>query len=173
MILSSHIPFKGIRMIRKIIYSEVNDFIQCYIEVFQTLYETLPKDYVSKQIADASTSKFHNYVEEQLDNDNNILLLSFQNETVTGMLWGNIKEDTAWLGFMGVKGPFRGKGLGRYLLNWFIDESKVRGVNKISLDTDPSIIPAIRLYESEGFVREGTVINPHGMELILFSKNLE
>ena len=88
------------------------------------------------------------------------------------MLWGNIKEDAAWLSFMGVKERFRGQGLGRSLLHRFIDESRDRGVPKIGLDTDPSLVPAIRLYESEGFTQEGTVVNPHGMELILFSKIL-
>ena len=73
---------------------------------------------------------------------------------------------------MGVKKPFRGKGLGRLLLNRFIDESMVKGANKISLDTDPSLVPAITLYKSEGFTRDGTVVNPYGLELILFSKNL-
>ena len=85
------------------------------------------------------------------------------------MAWGNVKEDAAWLGFMGVKEPFRGKGLGRSLLNRFIDESKARDACKISLDTDPSLVPAIRLYESEGFRREGararscvkTLLNKH------------
>lgn len=160
-------------MIRPVTRSDLDAFIQCYIQVFQTLYEILPNDYVTKQLADASTSKFRNYIKEQLDTENNILLLSYHNEKVTGMVWGNVKEDAAWLGFMGVKKPFRGKGLGRSLLHRFIDDSKARGACKISLDTDPSLVPAIRLYESEGFAREGTVVNPHGMELILFSKTLD
>lgn len=159
-------------MIRYVTSSDVEDFIQCYIEVFQTLYNTLPEDYVTKQITDASTPEYHRKVKGLLDDPKNILLVSQHNETVTGMAWGNVKEGAAWLGFMGVKEPFRGKGIGRSLLNRFIDESKTRGAGKISLDTDPSLTPAIKLYESEGFSREGTVVNPHGLELILFSKNL-
>jgi ribosomal protein S18 acetylase RimI-like enzyme len=160
-------------MIRSITVSEVNDFIQCYIEVFQTLYEILPNDYVSKQIADAATPKFRNYVEGQLDNDNNVLLLSYQDEKVTGLVWGNIKDGASWLGFMGVKDSYRGQGLGRSLLHRFIDESRDRGARKISLDTDPSLDPAISLYESEGFKKQGTVTNPHGMELILYTKQIQ
>jgi ribosomal protein S18 acetylase RimI-like enzyme len=160
-------------MIRPVSSSDVEAFIQCYIDVFQTLYEILPKDYVTKQITDASSPKFHNYIEKQLKNTNNVLLLSYHKDKVTGMVWGNIKEDAAWLGFMGVKEPYRGKGLGRSLLHRFVGESEIRGASKISLDTDPSLVPAIRLYESEGFTREGTVVNPHGMELILFSKALD
>ena len=160
-------------MIRFVTSSDIREFIQCYIQVFQTLYNILPDDYVTKQITHASTPDYHQKVQSLLDNSNNILLISQQNETVTGMAWGNVKEGAAWLGFMGVKEQFRGKGLGRSLLNRFIDESRARGARRISLDTDPSLVPAIRLYESEGFTREGTVVNPHGLELILFSKNLD
>jgi GNAT superfamily N-acetyltransferase len=159
-------------MIRFVTSSDVEEFIQCYVQVFQTLYNILPEDYVTKQITDASTPDYHQKVRGLIDNSNNILLISQENETVTGMAWGSVKESVAWLGFMGVKDLFRGKGLSRLLLNRFIDESKARGARKISLNTDPSLVPAIRLYESEGFSREGTIVNPHGLELILFSKNL-
>ena len=127
---------------------------------------------MTKQITEASNQEYHQEIVGLLDNDNNILLISNQNEEITGLAWGNVKEDLAWLGFMGVKKLFRGKGVGRSLLNRFIDESIARGASKISLDTDPSLAPAIRLYESEGFKREGTLVNPYGLELILFSKNL-
>ena len=159
-------------MIRFVTGSDVEKFIQCYIQVFETLYNLLPEDYVSKKIAEASTPDFLQKVQGLVDSSNNILLISQQNETVTGMAWGSVKKGAAWLGFMGVKEPFRGKGVGRSLLNRFIAESIARGAGKVSLDTDPSLVPAIRLYESEDFSREGTVMNPHGMELILFSKNL-
>jgi GNAT superfamily N-acetyltransferase len=73
---------------------------------------------------------------------------------------------------MGVKMPYRGKGIGRSLLNRFICEVRIRGASKVSLDTDPSLLPAIMLYESEGFKRQGMVVTPRGLELILFSKSL-
>jgi hypothetical protein len=40
------------------------------------------------------------------------------------------------------------------------------------LDTDPRLIPTIKLYESMGFSSEGFVENPYGLKLILFSKEL-
>jgi ribosomal protein S18 acetylase RimI-like enzyme len=73
---------------------------------------------------------------------------------------------------MGVKLPYRHRGVGRALLNHFIDELKARGASNVSLNTEPSLVPAITLYESEGFKREGTVISTSGLELIIFSKNL-
>lgn len=159
-------------LIRSITSSDVKDFIECYIQIFKTLYETLPEDYVTKQITEASKPDYHQRIQELLDHENNILLVSQQDEEITGIAWGNVKEKKAWLGFMGVKKPFRGNGVGRSLLNRFLDESIAQGASEISLDTDPSLVPAIRLYESVGFRRKGTVVNPHGMELILFNKNL-
>jgi GNAT superfamily N-acetyltransferase len=151
---------------------DVQDFIDCYIQVFKTLCGILPEGYLTNQITKASHVEYHQKVQRQLENNQNILLVSKQNGEVTGIAWGNVKENSAWLGFIGVKKPFRRQGIGRALLHRFIGESFSRGALKISLDTDPSLVPAIRLYESEGFKREGTLVNPYGLEFILFNKNL-
>jgi ribosomal protein S18 acetylase RimI-like enzyme len=63
-------------------------------------------------------------------------------------------------------------GIGRALLCQFIEQCINRGAHKISLDTDPKLVPAIKLYESMGFSREGFVTSPNGMKLILFGKEL-
>lgn len=67
---------------------------------------------------------------------------------------------------------YRRRGVGRDLLNRFIEECRKRGARKISLDTDPRLVPAIQLYERSGFTQEGSVTNPYGLELILYSKNI-
>jgi ribosomal protein S18 acetylase RimI-like enzyme len=159
-------------MIRSVSPSDVGGFIECYIEVFKTLYETLPEDYVKREINEASTEEYHQEVINELKDCNNILLIALQENEIAGMAWGNVKEDSGWLSFMGVKMPFRGKGIGRSLLNRFIDEVRIKGASKVSLDTDPSLVPAITLYESEGFKKHGKVVTPRGLELILFSKSL-
>ena len=151
----------------------VQKFIDCYTQVFKSLYGILPDDYVKNQIETASGDDFFEKVDAALTNVNNIMLVSRENDKVNGMAWGNIREDgSSWLVFMGVISSSRGKGLGRSLLYRFIDESREKGAGKISLDTDPGLVPAINLYKSAGFVKEGTVMNPHGMELILYSKDL-
>ena len=159
--------------IRYITHDEVRDFIDCYIEVFETLNGVLPLDYVETQIQKASTKEYYDKLLSAFDNPDCILAVSLIDEAIIGMTWGNIREDgTGWLAFMGVKKPHRGKGVGRAILNWFIDECKARGAPSVSLDTSHSLVPAIRLYESEGFVREGLLENPYGLELILFSKDI-
>ena len=108
-----------------------------------------------------------------MDSPDSILLVSVADDATTGMAWGNIREDgSGWLAFMGVKKPYRGKRIGRALLHRFIDECRARGASKVSLDTSHALVPAITLYESEGFVREGLLENPYGLELILFNKDI-
>ena len=160
--------------IRHITRDEIQDFIDCYIQVFETLKGVLPLDYVETQIQNASTEEFYDKLVAEFDNPDCILAVSHIDEDIIGMAWGNIREDgTGWLAFMGVKKPHRGKGFGRALLLWFIDECKARGTPSVSLDTNHVLVPAITLYESEGFVRQGLIENPYGLELILFSKELE
>ena len=159
--------------IRYITRDEIQDFIDCYIEVFETLKGILPLDYVETQIAKASTEEFYDNLVSEFDNPDCILAVSHIDDSIIGMTWGNIKEDgTGWLAFMGVKKPYRRKGIGRALVNWFIDECKVRDTPSVSLDTNHALVPAITLYESEGFVRQGLLENPYGLELILFTKDL-
>jgi hypothetical protein len=67
-------------MIRFVTSSDVDEFIQCYIQVFQTLYNILPEKYVTKQITDASTPEYHKKVMSLLDDSNNILLISQHND---------------------------------------------------------------------------------------------
>jgi GNAT superfamily N-acetyltransferase len=159
--------------IRYITRDEVRDFIDCYVEVFETLKGILPLDYVETQIQKSSTKEFYTKLLAEFDNPDCILAVSLIDEAIIGMTWGNIREDrTGWLAFMGVKKPHRGKGVGRTILNWFIDECKTRGAPSVSLDTNHTLVPAITLYESEGFVRKGLIENPYGLELILFTKDI-
>ena len=159
--------------IRYITRNEIQEFIDCFIEVFETLKGILPLDYVVTQIQKAYTQEFYDGLLTEFKNPDCILAVTLIDEAIIGMTWGNIKEDgTGWLGFMGVKKPHRGKGIGRAILNWFIDECKARDTPSVSLDTHHALVPAITLYESEGFVRQGLIENPYGLELILFSKDL-
>ena len=152
---------------------EVQGLIDCYIQVFKTLEGILPTEYVETQVEKASTQEFFDDMMGKVDTPDNILLVSSLDEKIIGIAWGNIKEDgSAWLGFMGVKKPHRSSGIGRALLHQFIDECLVRGSSRVSLNTDPRLVPALKLYESEGFVRGKTVTNPFGLELIIFSKEI-
>lgn len=67
---------------------------------------------------------------------------------------------------------FRGRGLGRALLNHAIDWAKQRRCRSIVLDTSTAMTSAQRLYESAGFVRSGTrtEMGAHGSRCELLYK---
>ena len=56
---------------------------------------------------------------------------------------------------MRVDDRFRGSGVGRMLLRHLIAEARAAGLTSVWLETGsaPEFLPALRLYESEGFVR--------------------
>ncbi len=149
---------------------DVQDFIGCYLEIWRSLKGILPDRYVDDQIKRASSKEFHLKMINEVSDPVNLLMLATERAEAVGVAWGSHREDgSTWLTFLGVKPAHRRKGVGRALLARFIEESRSRGSNKVSLDTDPRLIPAVRLYESTGFVVEGTAENPYGLQLVVYS----
>jgi len=69
---------------------------------------------------------------------------------------GALKELDRWHGeikSMRTARPFRGKGVGKFVLRQFIGEARKRGLKRLSLETGSmaAFAPARRLYESHGF----------------------
>jgi putative acetyltransferase len=58
---------------------------------------------------------------------------------------------------MRVADAFRGHGIGRAILDHIVSEARARGMSSLWLETGsaPAFAPALRLYESAGFVRCG------------------
>jgi mycothiol synthase len=50
----------------------------------------------------------------------------------------------------------QGRGLGRQLLRWGVQHLRAQGVGTVSLAVNGTNARALRLYESEGFVRSTT-----------------
>ena len=88
------------------------------------------------------------------------ILVALDDEQIVGMLdiWAGERAHechAARLG-MSVLAPYRRQGVGRKLLETAIGEAKTwPGFCRVELDVIPWNEPAIRLYESMGFVREG------------------
>ena len=53
---------------------------------------------------------------------------------------------------MWLRSDVRGRGLGRALLGHLMDEARTLGVDRVRLDTNETLVEAIALYESSGFV---------------------
>jgi putative acetyltransferase len=54
-----------------------------------------------------------------------------------------------------VRSAFRGRGVGRSLLDWVIAEARAAGYNEIVCDTMPVMFEALNMYASSGFERTG------------------
>ncbi len=159
--------------IRFITQEDVNDFIGCYLEVWRSLKGVLPDRYVDDQIKRGSSREFHEKMIDEAGDPVNLLMVATEQAEAVGLAWGNLREDgSTWLTFLGVKQAHRRRGVGRSLLSRVIEESRSRGSGKVSLDTDPCLVPAVRLYESMGFVVEGTAENPYGLQLVVYSLDI-
>jgi putative acetyltransferase len=81
------------------------------------------------------------------------LLLAFENNKVAGCIaLRRIGEDVCEMKRLFVRSDFRGKGLGRKLVDAITAEAKEIGYQKIRLDTlPPKMNQAIALYRSLGF----------------------
>ena len=59
---------------------------------------------------------------------------------------------------MGVKGDFRGQGIGKGLLKAALNRAFRQGLDRVELEVFRSNALAVRLYEAHGFVREGVKV---------------
>jgi len=165
----SELP-RGYMNIRLITEEDVPDFVGCYLEVWRSLKGVLPDIYVDDQIQRATSQEFRSRIIDEASSPASLLLAATMQDETVGLAWGNLREDgSTWLTFLGVKPGHRRRGLGRSLLARFIEESRSRGSDKVSLDTDPRLSPAVRLYEGMGFIAEGTVENQYGLQLVVYS----
>jgi ribosomal-protein-alanine N-acetyltransferase len=119
---------------------------------------------VEDQLRRASSQEFKEEIIDEVSDPRNFHIVAVKEAETMGLAWGYIREDgSSWLTFLGVIPSQRRRGVGRSLLARFIEESRKRGSHKVSLDTDSCLIPAVRLYESMGFVKEGSAKNPYGL----------
>ena len=70
-----------------------------------------------------------------------------------------ITDNTAFLSMLIVKGEFQGKGVGKALLDFVIDDCKCNFVEKIRLEVNTQNSRAIFLYDKKGFKRECAASN--------------
>ena len=160
----------NIRLIKK---DGVQDFIGCYLEIWRSLKGILPDGYVDDQIKRSCSQEFHEKIIDEVGDPVNLFMVASEQAETVGLAWGNHREDgSTWLTFLGVKPAHRRRGVGRSLLSRFIEESRSRGSGKVSLNTDPRLAPAVRLYESMGFVVEGYTENKYGLQLVVYSLDI-
>jgi RimJ/RimL family protein N-acetyltransferase len=91
--------------------------------------------------------------------DGGILLLVLDGATVVGVatIWGRQNPRLRGMGQFAayIHQDYHGKGLGTFLTKTILKEAKNKGFHRIMLEVVAENIPAMRAYESAGFIHEG------------------
>lgn len=97
-------------------------------------------------------------IEEKLAFD--IIIATDKNETIVGFVTLNKKsESLVDIGLVAVSDGFRGKGIGKSLMNYALNKSFELGYKEIQVVTQINNINAMKLYESVGFnIKEKTFV---------------
>ena len=150
---------------------DVPGFVRCYRKIWESLRGILPDLYVEENIQEASQPELSERILAAIADPARIMLVAEENGEIVGLAQGRTNRGGySWLGFMGVSPDHRRRGVGRGLLDVFIRRSRESGCTKVSLNTAPSLKPAIKLYTETGFIPEGYMRNHmHGLDLIFYS----
>jgi ribosomal protein S18 acetylase RimI-like enzyme len=141
------------------------------MKIWESLRGILPNQYVEETIEEAGQPALSERIRTAIAEPNRIMLVAEEGGEIIGLAQGRTnKSGYSWLGFMGVSPDHRRRGVARKILNEFIKQSKKSGCTKVSLNTAPSLKPAIKLYTDTGFIPEGYMRNHmHGLDLIFYS----
>ena len=100
-----------------------------------------------------------------------LILLHLISSILSSSAEVEVKSDTIELTYIGAAADQRGKGLGKDLLNVFIEMSREAGYRSVVLSVEKDNEPAIALYQKAGFKITKTFsegrFERHRMELIL------
>jgi len=160
--------------IRSACIGDLGELLKCYTEIWKSLREWLPESFVDPELERIRTPEGIDMLKQGIESKDGILLIAEENNEIVGLARGREVAGVCSLGFLGVKKEHRHKGLGANLLNKLIEVTKERNAHKIWLLTSPRLLPAVRLYISNGFVPEGMLRkHSYGLDMIIYSKFLE
>lgn len=123
---------------------------------FQLIFNNLTiKNYLS-EIEKLEKISFPNpwklkEIEEEIEKPYSFNSLLFVNDVLGGYIFSHIIDDEANLNKLCIAEKMRGKGIGSYFLENFINVLKNKKVKKVFLEVRSSNIAAIRLYKKYGF----------------------
>lgn len=126
------------------------------IELFRA-FERLNREWLEEffVVEDVDKELFRNVEEKIINQDGTIAFIKYENEIVgCGALLFHTPNKVE-LTKMAVTQKERGKGFGRVLMQLLIDVAAKRKITALELVTNSSLKPAIKLYESFGFKKNG------------------
>lgn len=78
-----------------------------------------------------------------------------------------------WVGWLCVKKEFRRERYGTNLMNFIMDEMRLRNKKTVKLYVDSSADSAIKFYRSMGFYKTGKGKDPGGYDILYFEQPLK
>jgi ribosomal protein S18 acetylase RimI-like enzyme len=161
--------------IRKMRKQDIEEHIDCETRIWETLRDHLPDEYIDRNLNWIRRQGARDAWERAIDDPNWILLVAEDGDSIVGMARGRVDwSRLSSLGFLGVDEDHRRRGIARSLMERYTEESENLGAAKITLDTAPTLKPAVKLYADMGFVPEGFLRRHRlGVDMIIFSKFLE
>jgi len=161
--------------IREMRRGDIEGFLECEARIWESMRGQLPDEYVERNLAWISRDGVRDSWAKVIDDPNWIALVAVEDGFVVGLCQGRVDwSRLSSLGFLGVDEGHRRRGIARGLVERFIEESRSRNAAKVSLDTSPTLVPAVKLYAGMGFVPEGFLSRHRlGVDMIIYSKFLE
>ena len=165
----------GERSIRRAKVDDFQGMVKCQERVWESLRDVLPKTWVENEIQRIHRSDVKDVLLKNIKDPTRIMLVAEEDGGIVGFAMGRTDESgLSWLSFMGVSPTHRRRGIGRGLVQKYLEESRLKGARKVSLNTAPQLKPAVKLYVESGFMPEGFLRrHRYGVDLIIYSKFLE
>ncbi|MCR5736419.1 MAG: ribosomal protein S18-alanine N-acetyltransferase [Eubacterium sp.] len=92
---------------------------------------------------------------DSLDQGDTLFLVAEEEGKICGYVGMYISFEVGSITNVAVASDCRRMGIGKGLITQLVADSRQRGVESITLEVRESNLPAIKLYESQGFVSEG------------------
>lgn len=161
----------GVRMAKA---EDVQGMLDCMSTVWESLRDVLPIAWIDYEIENIRRPDAEDRLRKVITDPTRITLVAEEDGVVGFALGRTDKSGLSWLSFMGVSPAHRRRGIGRGLVQRYLEESRLRGAHKVSLNTAPELKPAVKLYVGMGFLPEGLMRrHRYGVDLIVYSRFLE
>jgi ribosomal protein S18 acetylase RimI-like enzyme len=154
---------------------DIEGYLDCEARVWESLRGVLPDEFVERNLRWGRREGVVDAWLRVLGDPEWIVLVALEGGSVVGVVQGRVDwSRLSSLGFLGVDEGYRRRGIGRGLVEGFVEESRGRGAAKVTLDTSPALRGAVKLYAEMGFVPEGFLKGHRlGVDMIVYSLFLE
>lgn len=113
-------------------------------------------------------------IEDLINSENKVCLVIEADNKVLCYVGAETVLDECNIGNIVTDKDYRGRGLGTKMMTSLMEELRRRGIKKVFLEVEHDNLPAIALYEKQGFTRYGQRRGYYGpgKDAILMTKDL-